>query len=255
MSNSDPSTAPLGFRRLLLKIGGESLSAPGGPGVEVEAAGRTAELIASIADLGVEVGLVVGGGNLLRGSHLVGDSATHGISRPTADAMGMLATVMNALALADLLCARGRDARVLSAFPVGGFTEVFSAAAADRHLKAGRVVLLAGGTGNPFFTTDTCAALRAAEIGAEVLIKATKVDGVYSDDPMVNPDAVRYKSLSYQEVLERNLGVMDLTAITLCKENGIRVAVCDLWSDGAIEAVLRGDEDRGTWIGETADEG
>ena len=255
MSNSDPSTAPLRFRRLLLKIGGESLSEPGSPGVEIEAAGRTAELIASIADLGVEVGLVVGGGNLLRGSQLLGDGPPHGISRPTADAMGMLATVMNALALADLLRTRGRDARVLSAFPVGGFTELFSAAAADRHLKAGRVVLLAGGTGNPFFTTDTCAALRAAEIGAEVLIKATKVDGVYSDDPMVNPDAVRYKSLSYQEVLERNLGVMDLTAITLCKENGIRVAVCDLWSDGAIEAVLRGDEDRGTWIGETADEG
>lgn len=263
MSNHDASKSPIRFRRLLLKIGGESLCKPGGSGIDVEATGRTADLIGSVADLGAEIGLVVGGGNLLRGGRLASSDAANpqsnprgsSISRPTADAMGMLATVMNALALADVLRARGRDARVLSAFAVGGFTELFSAAGADRHLRAGRIVLLAGGTGNPFFTTDTCAALRAAEIGAEVLVKATKVDGVYSDDPMVNPDAVRYKSLTYQEVLERELGVMDLTAITLCRENAIRVAVCNLWQAGAIEAVLGGNTELCTWIGASGDEG
>jgi len=236
---------PLEFRRLLLKLGGESLSGPGDAGVDADATGRTADRIVGLVDLGAEIGLVIGGGNLLRGARLAGGD----LARATADAMGMLATVMNALALRDALVARGCDGRVLSAFPVGGFTEVFSAATARRHLDAGRIVLAAGGTGNPYFTTDTCAALRAAEIGAEVLVKATKVDGVYSDDPERNEDAVRYDSLTYRDVIERNLGVMDITAITICMENEIPVVVCNLWEEGALEAVLRGDRNAGTWIG------
>jgi len=228
-----------------LKLGGESLCGPGDTGIDLEAAGRTADRIVRLVDLGAEIGLVLGGGNVLRGAGLAGGDLT----RATADAMGMLATVVNALALRDVLEARGREARVLSAFPVGGFTEAFSAATARRHLESGRIVLAAGGTGNPYFTTDTCAALRAAEIGAEVLVKATKVDGVYSDDPKKNTEAVRYGALTYRDVIERNLGVMDITAITICMENEIPVVVCNLWEEGAVEAVLRGDRNAGTWIG------
>jgi len=248
-NSSEVAKKPVKFRRLLLKVGGESLCSQndsgGGSGIEVEAAGRTADLIVSLHGLGVEIGLVLGGGNILRGGTLAGG----GLERTTADAMGMLATVMNAMALADTIQARGVDARVLTAFPVGGFTELFSARGARRHLAAGRIVLMAGGTGNPFFTTDTNAALRAAEIGADILIKATKVDGVYSEDPMVNPDAIRYPTLTYRDVIERNLGVMDITAITLCMENRIPLVVCDLWQAGAVEAVLQGSTDTGTLIG------
>ncbi len=235
----------LKYRRLLLKAGGESLSSPGATCIDVEAVEKTADLFVSLHDLGAEVGGVLGGGNILRGGTLAGGTLT----RTTADAMGMLATVMNALALGDALKARGKDARVLTPFQVGGFTELFSASAARRYLEAGCILLLAGGTGNPYFTTDTGAAMYAAEIEAEILVKATKVDGVYSDDPMVNPDAIRYNTLTYREVIERNLGVMDITAVTLCMENRIPVVVCNLWQEGAVEAVVQGNLETGTWIG------
>ena len=239
----------LKYRRLLLKAGGESLSSPGGTSIDVAAMENTADLFVSLHDLGAEVGGVLGGGNFLRGGSLTGGALT----RTSADAMGMLATVMNALALGDVLRARGKDVRVLTPFQVGGFTELFSAPAARRYLDAGCILLLAGGTGHPYFTTDTGAAMYAAEIGAEILVKATKVDGVYSDDPMVNKDAIRYNTLTYREVIERNLAVMDITAITLCMENRIPVVVCNLWQEGAVEAVVQGNLDTGTWIGNNGD--
>lgn len=231
--------------RVLLKLSGEALSGEGGAGIVRDDLARTADLIARLREKDAEIALVIGGGNLLRGAELAGGD----LERTTADGMGMLATVINALALADAIQACGARARVMSPFTVGGYTEPFSARVARRHLEDGHVVLLSGGTGNPFFTTDTTAALRAAEVGADLLIKATKVDGVYSADPRTNPDAERYAALTYREVIERNLGVMDITAITLCMENDIPVVVCDLWQPGAVQSVLTGDRTTGTWIG------
>jgi len=238
------------FKRVLLKLGGESLSEieggeAGGGVIVQEAVSRTADHVVSLRAHGAEIAIVLGGGNLMRGAKLAGAD----LQRTTADGMGMLATVINALALGDAIQARGVEARVMTPFSIGGLTERFSSPIARRYLDAGFVVLLAGGTGNPFFTTDTNAALRAAEVGAHVVVKATKVDGVYSADPMKDPDAVRYERLTYREVIDRNLGVMDITAITLCMETNTPVVVCDLWQDGALAGVLAGDTSMGTWIG------
>ncbi|MBN2490770.1 MAG: UMP kinase [Planctomycetes bacterium] len=245
MSDPARNKSPVVHRRVLLKIGGEWLAGPGDRGVDVAAAGRAADRIVRLATLGVEIGVVVGGGNLVRGGKLAGGA----LRRTTADAMGMLATVINALVLAEGLGARGHETRVLSAFEVGGFAERFSAAAARRHLEAGRIVFAAGGLGNPLFTTDTCAAVRAVELGAALLVKATNVDGVYAADPAVEPDAERFTSLTYGAVIDRRLGVMDITAVTLCMENDLPVVVLNFAQDGALEAVVRGDRSVGTWIG------
>jgi len=239
------SAPDLKLRRVMLKLSGEALCGDTGYGVDPATLRSISMEVGEVHALGAEVALVIGGGNIFRGLR----GSAQGMDRASADYMGMLATVINALALADAIQACGAQARVMSPFTVGGYTEPFSARVARRHLVDGHVVLLSGGTGNPFFTTDTTAALRAAEVGADVLVKATKVDGVYSADPRTNPDAERYAKLTYRDVIERNLGVMDITAITLCMENEIPVVVCDLWQPGAVQSVLAGDQSTGTWIG------
>jgi uridylate kinase len=191
--------------------------------------------LAAVAAAGIQVALVVGGGNFLRGA------STVGLPRAVADSMGMLATVMNGLALQDRLEHHGVAARMLSAIPCGSLAEPFSRSRCLRHLGKGRVVVLAGGTGNPFFTTDTAAALRASEIGADCLLKGTQVDGVYSADPKRDPAARRYDSLTYQEAIEKNLGVMDTAAIVLCRDGGIPIVVFDLHQPGNLGKACRGE--------------
>ena len=231
------------MNRILLKISGEALGGQGGAPVDPSVAGVLAAQIASVHQRGVEIGIVVGGGNILRGA-LFSEAGTN---RPTADQMGMLATVINALALSDALERLGVETRVLTAVEMNQVAEPFIMRRAMRHMEKGRIILLAGGTGNPFFTTDTAAALRAMEIGADVLIKATKVDGVYDKDPLQNPDATRFEELGFDEVLERGLNVMDATAITLCKENGVPILVFNLFEEGNLGRVLAG-EKLGTWV-------
>ncbi|MCP3914160.1 MAG: UMP kinase [bacterium] len=232
------------YHRILLKLSGEALGDPdAGGGLDPERVQNLAGQVARVMDLGVEVALVCGGGNILRGAEF----SRLGGHRATADYMGMLGTVINALALSGAIEQQGRDTRVMTALEIKQVAEPFLRRRADAHLTRGRAVLLAAGTGNPFFTTDTAAALRANELGCEVLMKATKVDGVYSDDPKKNPSAVRYSRLRYQEVLERNLRVMDGTAIALCMENNLPVIVFDLFEEGNLERVVRG-EDLGTRI-------
>ena len=226
------------YRRVLVKISGESLCAPGAGGLDGEAIATVVGELAAALAAGAQIGLVVGGGNFLRGKTL---AQARLLPRPTADAMGMLATVMNALALGEALNAAGVPARVLSAVPTPGFCEPYTRARAITHLDKGRLVLLAGGTGSPFFTTDTCAALRAAELGAEVLMKATKVGGVYEADPVTHPAARKFDRLTYGEVLARQLGVMDLAAISLCMEARIPVLVFRLADKGALAAAVHGE--------------
>jgi uridylate kinase len=235
----------MAYRRILLKLSGESLGHPGsGQGLDPQGIGSIARQVARVARKGVEVAVVCGGGNIVRGAPL----AASGIQRATADSMGMLGTVINALALASAIEDQGVEARVLSALEIPPVAETFVRRRAISHLEKGRVVLLAGGTGNPFFTTDTAAALRATELSCEVLLKATKVDGVYSADPKKDPSAQRFERLSYMEVLERGIKVMDGTAITLCMEHRLAVIVFDLFREGNIERVVRGEE-LGTRIG------
>ena len=226
------------YRRVLLKLSGEALCAPGGSGIDASALDAIAAEIKAAADQDVQIALVVGGGNFLRGKAI---AATGYIPRATADGMGMLATVMNGLALGEALRHQGLSVRVHSAVPTPGFCEPFVRGRADRHLSEGRIVICAGGTGSPFFSTDTCAALRACELGCDALLKATKVDGVFDDDPAVNPDAVKFDRLTYAEVLSRQLGVMDLAAISLCMESGIPVLVFRLDVDGHLAAAVRGE--------------
>ncbi len=225
------------FRRVLLKLSGEALRAAGGDTLDAGTLTRLAAEVAEVAREGVQLGLVIGGGNIFRGAASLGGA----LDRVSGDQMGMLATVINALAMQATLGGRGVDARVMTAFPVGSFCEVFDRRAALAHLDAGRVLLFAGGTGNPFFTTDSAAALRAAEIGAELMLKATKVDGVYDADPVRHPEARRFDRLSFDEALARGLGVMDATALVLCRDNGIPVRVFNLFRPGALGAVVRGD--------------
>jgi uridylate kinase len=226
------------YRRVLLKLSGEALGTPEtGHGIHPDAVNKVARQAARVARLGVEVAVVVGGGNILRGAEF----SRIGADRAAADHMGMLGTVINALALGEALEEAGVEARVLSALQLSPVAESFVRRRAVSQLERGRVIVLGGGTGNPFFTTDTAAALRATELGCEVLLKATKVDGVYSDDPMTNPEAVRFDHLTYMDVLERGLRVMDGTAITLCRDNGIDVVVFDVFQEGNLERVVKGE--------------
>jgi uridylate kinase len=231
------------YKRVLLKLGGESLSNPGGFGISPHMAEEIAAKVLAVRDLEVEVVIVLGAGNIWRGR----DGLEHGMDRATADHMGMLATVMNALALADALGRMGVDTRVQTAIEMRAIAEPYIRLRAIRHLEKGRVVIIGGGTGNPFFTTDTAAALRAMEIDADLLIKATKVDGVYQADPHENPEAERFDRLSYMQALELRVGVMDATAISLCMENDLPIIVLNLWQPHSLERTVVG-ESVGTLI-------
>jgi len=226
------------YKRVLLKLSGESLCEAGHTGIQASAVDRAVDELVPALEFGVQISLVVGGGNLFRARDLAGDP---NILRTTADQMGMLATVMNALALADAIAGRGRPAAVLSAVAMPSVCEPFSRREAIRRLDNGQVVVFAGGTGNPFFTTDTAAALRASEIGADLLVKATKVDGIYDCDPADNPGARKYDSLTYEEAMRQNLAIMDQAAFALCAENRIRLAVCRLLEPGNLVRVLTGE--------------
>lgn len=234
------------YRRVLVKLSGESLCGAGSFGIDGQAVEQVIDELQPVVGLGVQIALVIGGGNILRGRDLSGNPQ---IQRATADYMGMLATVINALALRDVMESRGVASRVMSAIPMPVVAEPFIRLRAIRHLEKGRVVILAAGTGNPFFTTDTCASLRANELNAEVLLKATKVDGVYDSDPHKNPKARRYDRLTYQQVLEDRLGVMDLTAISMCMERKMPVLVFRLGDKGSLMRAVLG-QDVGTLIGE-----
>ncbi len=226
------------YRRVLLKLSGEALLGDAPYGISTEVMDDLAAQIRDVHALGVELGLVVGGGNIFRG---VAGSAK-GMDRASADQMGMLATVMNALALQDALTRKGVEARVLSAIELGRMAEHFVRGRALKHLANGRVVIFAAGTGNPFFTTDTAAALRALEINAQALFKATKVDGVYDKDPAQYPDARKFDELTYQQVLEKDLRVMDAAAIALARDAGLPVVVFNMQKPGNIEKVLAGEK-------------
>jgi uridylate kinase len=234
MSGSAPG---LRYRRLLLKLSGEALMGKAGYGIDVDVAVRLCREIKEAVDAGAEIAVVVGGGNIFRG--LAG--AAKGMDRATADYMGMLATVMNALALQSGLERLGVPARTLSAIPMPTVCESFVRSKALHHLECRRVVIFAAGTGNPFFTTDTTAALRAAEMNCNALAKATQVDGVYSDDPKTNPEAVRYDKLTYSEVLARDLKVMDGAAIALARDNALPIVVFSIQEPGNLLKVLRGE--------------
>lgn len=231
------------FQRILLKLSGEALMGDADFGIDPGVLGRVADEVAELVAEGVQIGLVIGGGNIFRGAGLAGG----GFDRVTGDQIGMLATVMNALAMQDALRQRGLDARTLSAFPIGGVCETFSRDTAVAHLTAGRPVILSAGTGNPFFTTDSAASLRAVEIGADIMIKATKVDGVYSADPVTQSDAVFYPRLTYDRVLQDGLAVMDATAVVLCKEQQMPLRVMNINQPGALRRVVAG-EDVGTLV-------
>jgi uridylate kinase len=232
------------YHRILLKVGGEALAGPQGYGIDPHQADNVAAKIASVRSFGVEVAVVLGAGNIWRGR----DGLEHGMERATADHMGMLATVMNALALADALGRVGLETRVQTAIEMRSVAEPYIRGRAIRHLEKGRVVILGAGTGNPFFTTDTAAALRAVEIDAELLIKATKVDGVYTKDPVHNPDARRLDRLTYIEALNLGIKVLDSTAISLCMDNQLPIIVLNLWEDGSIDRAVLG-ETVGTIVG------
>jgi uridylate kinase len=225
------------YKRVLLKLSGEALASPSGYGIDVSEAEAIARQIKDVYELGIEVVVVIGAGNLWRGKQ----GLDRGMDRATADYMGMLATVMNAMALMDALERDGVITRVQTALEMRTIAEPYIRRRAIRHLEKGRVVILGAGTGNPYFSTDTAAALRAMEIGAEVLIKATKVDGVYDSDPKRNPNAVKFDRLSYIDVLNRRLNVMDSTAISLCMDNEMPILVLNLWDKDALEAALMGE--------------
>ncbi|PKY10237.1 UMP kinase [Acidithiobacillus marinus] len=231
-------TAPL-YSRVLLKLSGEALMGDGQYGVDRDVVRRMAREIKDVVDSGVQVAIVIGGGNIFRGMA----KAAEGMDRATADYMGMLATVMNALAVQDALEHLGLPTRVLSALHIEQVAEPYIRRRAIRHLEKGRVVIFGAGTGNPFFTTDTAASLRAVEINAQLVLKGTKVDGVYTDDPVTHPEAMRYRELSYNQVLEQNLQVMDATAITLCRDNDMPIIVFSINKSGALMRVMLGEEE------------
>lgn len=226
------------FHRVLLKIGGEALAGPDGRGLDPAQADVIAQRVVDIHSMGVELAMVVGAGNLWRGSM----GLERGMDRATADYMGMLGTVMNAMALMDAVERAGVDTRVLTAVEMRAVAEPYIRRRAIRHLEKGRVVIFGAGTGNPFFSTDTAAALRAVEIGAEVLIKATKVDGVYDSDPAANPDAKLFKRLTYIDTLNRRLQVMDSTAVSLCMENKLPIMVLNFWKEEDLHKAILGEE-------------
>ena len=226
----------LKYQRILLKLSGESMAGPEGFGVDPQQAENMARYVQEIIELGVEIAIVIGAGNIWRGQR----GLERGMERATADYMGMLATVINAMALMDAMERSGIVTRVLSAIEMSQVAEPYIRRRAIRHLEKGRVVIFGGGTGNPYFSTDTAAALRAMDIGADVLIKATKVDGVYDSDPVTNPDAKRFDRLTYIETLNRRLEVMDSTAISLCMDNNLPILVLNLWEEGVLRQALFG---------------
>jgi uridylate kinase len=230
--------SPARYRRVLLKLSGEALMGNLDYGIEPAVIQRLAAEIATARERGVEIAIVIGGGNIFRGAGL----ARSGMDRVTGDYMGMLATVMNALAIQDALEGRGVFARVMSALQIHEVCEDYIRRRAIRHLEKGRIIILAAGTGNPFFTTDTAASLRAIEIGADVLLKATKVDGVYDSDPKDNPDAERYDTVSFDKVLADKLSVMDATAIVMCRDNDLPLRVFDLTRANALIQAMTGDD-------------
>lgn len=230
--------AELICQRVLLKLSGEALMGRADFGIDPEVIGRLASEIRDLAAAGVQIGLVIGGGNIFRGAGL----AEAGIDRVTGDHMGMLATVINSLAMQDALERVGVKARVMSSLSINEVCEDYIRRRAVRHLEKGRVVILAAGTGNPFFTTDSAASLRAIELGAQLLIKATKVDGVYSADPVRDPNAEFYPRVAYDDVLSRNLKVMDATAIVLCRDNNIPLRVMNINEPGALMRLMQGED-------------
>lgn len=230
--------SPPHYRRVLLKLSGEALMGDGAYGIDPDVIWRLAGEVRDLAAVGIQLAVVIGGGNIFRGAGL----AQGGIDRVTGDHMGMLATVMNSLAMQDALEKIGVRTRVMSALKINQVCEDYSRRRAVRHLEKGRVTIFAAGTGNPFFTTDSAASLRAVEIGADLLIKATKVNGVYSADPVKDKDAVFYERLTYNQALREGLGVMDATAIVLCRDNGIPMRVMNIYEPGALMRLVRGEE-------------
>jgi uridylate kinase len=235
---------PQKYNRILLKLSGEALMGKQDFGIDSEVLGKTALEVVNQQKSGTQVALVIGGGNIFRGAGL----AQGGIDRVSADQMGMLATVMNALAMQDAIKKLGVNCRVMSGLKIDQLGEEYSALKAREYLVQGDVVIFAAGTGNPYFTTDTAASLRAIEIQADLLLKATKVDGIYDSDPMKNPDAVRYESLSFNEAVSKELGVMDLTAMVLCRENNMPLCVFNMFETGALEKIINGDKTTGTLV-------
>lgn len=233
------------YKRILLKLSGEALLGKQSTGVDPDVANYIADEIRSLGDLKIQIGIVIGGGNIFRGI----EASAKGMDRTTADYMGMLATVINSLALQSALEMRGLPTRVQSSIEMREIAEPFIQRKAVRHLEKGRIVIFAGGTGNPYFSTDTAASLRAMEIRADVIMKATKVDGVYDADPVKNKSAVMFKKISYIEVLTKNLKVMDSTAITLCRDNSLPIVVFNLQKKGNIRGVICGKK-IGTYVGE-----
>ena len=227
----------LKYRRILLKLSGEALMGRADYGIDPEVIGRIAHEIIEVQQAGAEVGLVIGGGNIFRGAGL----AAGGMDRVTGDHMGMLATVINALAMQDALEKLGSKVRVMSAIKINEVCEDYIRRRAIRHLEKGRIVIFAAGTGNPFFTTDSAAALRAVEVGAELLLKATKVDGVYDSDPKKDANARRYDEVSYEEVISRNLQVMDTAAIALCRDHDMPLRIYDMTKPGNLMRILQGE--------------
>lgn len=240
----DSSAKPV-FKRILLKLSGEALEGDQGFGLDNKTLESISRQVKSVHDLGVEIALVVGGGNMIRGSAM----EKNGVERSVGDYMGMLATVINALALQSALENNGVQTRVLTAINMSEIAEPFIPRRAERHLEKKRVIIFAAGTGNPYFTTDTAAALRAMEIKADVIVKATKVDGIYDSDPMKNKDATLFKRLTYLEVLEKGLKVMDSTAISLCMDNRMPIIVCNLLDTGTVKEIVLG-SDVGTLVSE-----
>lgn len=236
-----PNQTKSGFRRILLKLSGEALAGATGEkafGIDATILNDVCKEIAAVVEAGVQVAVVIGGGNFFRGI----SASESGIERATADYIGMLATVMNALAVQQGLKQIGVEARVQSAIPISPVSEPYVRLRALKHLNMGRVVIFAAGTGNPYFTTDTAASLRAAEINADILVKATKVDGVYDSDPVLNSDAIKYERVSYDEVLRKRLGVMDATAIALCRDNNMDLRVLSINEPGSLTKMALGEE-------------
>lgn len=237
-------TGKLPYQRVLLKLSGEALAGDSGTGIDPGKAAYIAQRVREVYELGMQVAIVIGAGNLWRGE----PAAKLGMDRSTADHMGMIATVMNGLLLQDAIERLGIVTRVQTAVEMNSIAEPYIRLRAIRHLEKGRVVILSGGIGSPYFTTDSAAALRASEIHADVIVKATKVDGVYSADPLRNPDARRYSRLNYQQVLDQQLRVMDTTAFTLCQENAMPIVVLDFWNPQDLVKALSGDAEVGTLI-------
>ncbi len=232
------------YRRILLKLSGEALMGKENYGIDPAVLGALADEVIEVARIGIQVGVVIGGGNIFRGAGL----AATGMDRVTGDHMGMLATVMNCLAMQDAIEKRGMVARTMSAIKINEVCEDYIRRRAIRHLEKGRIVLFGAGTGNPFFTTDSAAALRAVEVGADLLLKATKVDGVYTADPNKDATATRYEHLSYEEVIQRNLGVMDTAAIALCRDHRMPLRIYNMTARGDLMRIMRG-EPIGTLVG------